>query len=227
MAQNTDKRTASQRIDDLERAVMSIFNVSNNMARENTLIKNAIKLLDNKVDAIVQLATAGKPITNENLDVVMKETEIAELKGKVANLITQGFLVPTEEIAVDSFVVGSETEPDAEDGTLGKVRHARLQFTVQSLAKEIQDKLVGAKVGDTVKFKDDAFVFKVSELYKIVNPTPPSAAPTPESAQNTDAAAPVMDSAPAAEVAPAAPQSSSDANTAAPAATDTTQAAGN
>jgi hypothetical protein len=226
MANNTDKRTASQRIDDLEKAVMSIFNVANNMARENTLIKNAIKLLDNKVDSIVQAATAGKPITNEVLDAIMKENEIEELKGKVDNLIKQGFLVPTDGAAVDSFVVGAETEPDAEDGTPGKVRHARLQFTVQSLAKEIQEKLAGAKPGDTVKFKDDAYVFKVAEVYKIVNPTPPAAAaPATEAPAETSGV--VMDSAPATEAAPAAPQSSTDATTAEPAATDTTQAAGN
>lgn len=208
MANPNDKRTASQRIDDLERAVMSIFNVSNNMARDNTLIKNAIKLLDSKVDAIVQAASTGKEITNEVLTGIMKEKELEELKGKVANLVTQGFLVTADEIAEGAFVVGAETEPDAADGTPGRVVHARLQFTLASLDKEIQDKLLGAKAGSTISFKDDALVFKVQEVYKIVNPTPPAPAP---------------------EAAPAetpAPQSSTDAAPAAPAATDS-QAAGN
>lgn len=229
MANPNDKRTASQRIDDLERAVMSIFNVTNNMARDNTLIKNALKLLDSKVECMMEASVAGDALTDENITIRMKAKELEELKGKVANLVTQGFLVPAEEIAEGAFVVGAETEPDAADGTAGKVIHARLQFTLASLDKEIQAKLIGAKAGSVVSFKDDALVFKVAEVYKIVNPTPPApaVAPAPE------AAAPAADAsvtpAPAAspDAAPAASQSSSDASTAAPAATDTTQAAGN
>lgn len=228
---NTDKRTASQRIDDLERAVMSIFNVANNMSRENTLIKNALKLLDSKTQCMQDALLAGEAVTDEVLTRRMKEKELQELKDKVTNLITQGFLVATDEVGDAAFIVGSECEPDAADGTPGKVVHARLQFTAASLAKEIQDKLKGAKPGSTVTFKDDALVFKVAEVYKIVNPTPPAApAPAVEAAAPApaEAAAPAVETAPApaATEAPAAPQSSSDATTAEPAAS-TDQAAGN
>jgi len=219
MANPQDKRTASQRIDDLERAVMSIFQVANNMSRENTLIKNALKLLDNKVECMQEASIDGEQLTNEVLTRRMKAKELQELKDKVTNLITQGFLVSADAIAEGTFVVGSETEPDAADGTAGKVIHERLQFTLASLEKPIQDKLIGAKAGSVVVFKEDALVFKVQEVYKIVNPTPP-AAPAPEVA-----AAPAADASPVAE-APAASQSSTDATTAEPAA-PTTQAAGN
>ena len=217
--QQQDKRTASQRIDDLERAVMSIFNVANNMSRENTLIKNALKLLNVKVECMTEASVAGEALTDENLTARMKAKELQELKDKVTNLITQGFLVSAEDIAADGFVVGAETEPDAADGTPGKVIHARLQFTVASLQPDIQAKLIGAKAGSTIVFKDDALVFKVAEVYKIVNPTP---APTPEAAAPAENSGVVMDAAPA----PAAEQSSTDATPAAPAAPDT-QAAGN
>lgn len=227
MANPQDKRTASQRIDDLERAVMSIFNVANNMSRENTLIKNALKLLDIKVECIQGALNAGEPLTDEVLTRRMKEKELQELKDKVTNLVTQGFLIPADEVGDAGFIVGAETEPDAADGTPGKVIHARLQFTVASLAKEIQDKLMGAKAGSTVVFKDDALVFKVAEVYKIVNPTPP-AAPAPEAAAPAVEGSPASaaEASPVAEV-PAAPQSSSDATSATPAATETSQAAGN
>lgn len=211
MSNPNDKRTASQRIDDLERAVMSIFNVSNNMARDNTLIKNAIKLLDSKLTAVVELLAGGKTVNDEAVSEIMKAKELQEFKDKVTNLVTQGFLVPADEIAEGAFVVGAETEPDAADGTPGKVVHARLQFTLASLDAAIQEKLKGAKAGSVVTFKDDALVFKVQEVYKIVNPTPP-AAPAPEAAAPAET--------------PAATQSSTDAAPAAPAATDT-QAAGN
>lgn len=167
-----DKRTASQRIDDLERAVMSIFQVTNNMSRDNTLIKNALKLMDNKIGAIMKASVAGEPLTEEVISKYMKEQEVSELKDKVTNLITQGFLVAQDLIEDGTFIVGSEDEPDNADGTPGKVVHSRLQFTLQSLDPAIQEKLKGQKVGSTVVFKDDALVFKVREVYKVVNPTP-------------------------------------------------------
>lgn len=173
-----DKRTASQRIDDLERAVMSIFQVTNNMSRDNTLIKNALKLMDNKIGAIMKASVAGEPLTEEVISKYMKEQEVSELKDKVTNLITQGFLVAQDLIEDGTFIVGSEDEPDNADGTPGKVVHSRLQFTLQSLDPAIQEKLKGQKVGSTVVFKDDALVFKVREVYKVVNPTP--AAPVAE-----------------------------------------------
>src|ERR1700677_328522 len=130
---NNDKRTASQRIDDLERAVMSIFNVSNNMARDNTLIKNAIKLLDSKVVCMMEALVAGEQPTTENISKRMRAKELEELKGKVQNLIDQGYLVKSDDVQEGAFIIGSETEPDAADGTPGKVVHERLQFTLSSL----------------------------------------------------------------------------------------------
>lgn len=177
-----EKRTASQRIDDLERAVMSQFQVLNNMSRDNTLMKNAMKLMDNKMKAMMKASLAAEPMSEENVSKYMKEMEIAELTEKVTNLIEQGFLVAQDVIEEGTFIVGSENEPDLADGTPGKVVHSRLQFNLQSLDQEIQEKLKGAKKGGTVVFKDDALVFKVLEVYKIVNPTPkqPVAAPVAE-----------------------------------------------
>lgn len=199
-----DKRTASQRIEDLERAVMAIYQATNNMARDNSLIKNALKLMDNKIEAIMKASTNGEPLSTEVISRIMKENELEELKERVVNMVNQGFLAPLEAIEDGAFVVGSEDEPDAADGTPGKTIHARLQFSLNTLDKEVQEKLKGAKVGETVKFKDDALVFKVKEIYKIVNPTPVA----PETAP-----APVAEVAPvAAEGSAAAEQSSSDAN---------------
>lgn len=221
-----DKRTASQRIDDLERAVMSIFNVTNNIARDLTLIKNAIKLIDSKVASIMEASCAGKPLTDEVISFIMREKELQELKDKVLNLVTQGFLTPTETAGEGTFVVGSEDEPDAEDGTPGKVVHARLQFTVASLDKDLQSKFTGVKVGETIKFKDDALVFKVKEVYKIINPTPPEVpAGTPLTAEERAAnGLPAL----APDAAPTEPQSSSDAESTqtAPVAAPSSQAAG-
>ncbi len=193
-----DKRTASQRIDDLERAVMSIFQVTNNMARDNQLVKNALKLIDTKITATAQALVAGELPTEEVVSRYMKAIEIAELKEKVTNLINQGFLVASEDIEDGTFIVGSENEPDAEDGTAGKVVHSRLQFTLQSLDPAVQEKLKGHKVGATVRFKDDALVFKVLEVYKIVNPTPvePEAPAAEQSSSNAEATQTAPEAAP-------------------------------
>jgi hypothetical protein len=221
MVNPQDKRTASQRIDDLERAVMSIFQVSNNMARDNSMIKDALKLLGNRVTALIQLLAGnqlGLVVGEDSVDRVMRENQVEELKEKVTNLIEQGFFITADTIGENTFVVGTENEPDEADGTPGKIVHPRLQFTLASLEKEVQDKLLGAKVGDTVTFKENALVFKVQEVYTIVNPTP---APAPEvTAPESETVGDQSKEAPAAE------QSSSDAAQAAPAAPDA-QAAGN
>lgn len=207
--QPNDKRTASQRIDDLERAVMTLYQGSNNMARDLQLAKDAVKLLNNKLSAMQKASNDGEKLTDEVISRIMLENQIEELKGRVKALVDQGVLVATDTITEGTFIVGSEDEPAAADGTPGKTVNHRLQLPLASLEKDIQEKLNGAKIGDVVKFKDDALVFKVLEVYTIVNPTP-AEAPAEQPA------------APA-----AAEQSSSDAAPAAPAAQDPNKAAGN
>jgi hypothetical protein len=216
---NTDKRTASQRIEDLERAVMSLFQVNNNMAKDLTMAKDALKLLNQRVSAVIKLLsnnTTNTLVNEDTVDGEMKNAQMEELKQKVTNLVNQGLLVPAKVVGEGTFIVGTENEKDNEDGTPGKVQHPRVQCTLASLSKDVQDQLVGAKVGDTISFKDVELVFKLQEVYQIVNPTPPGA---PVEQPAAPAAAPAPD---------AAQQSSSDAaQAAAPAADPNTQAAGN
>jgi hypothetical protein len=204
---NQDKRTASQKIEDLERAVMSGFQVSNNMARDLMMIKDALKLLGNKVDSIMKASREKLELNDENISKLMLENNIAELKGKVENLVTQGILKATEEVGDNTFLVGSENDKD------GKVVHPRVQFTYGSLEKDLQEKLKGAKAGQIVTFKDDKLRFVVQEVYAIIPPKAPEA-PAPAVA----AVAPAAPAETPAEAAPAASQSSSDASPAAPAA---------
>lgn len=217
-----DPRTASQRISDLERAVMSVYNAANGMARELGLIKSAMKLLDSKVSAIVEASAAGSPVNDETISAIMRRKELEEFKAKVTNLVEQKVLVPTETIddPAIAFVVGSENEPDAADGTPGKVMHARLQFTIESLGKtpeekkEIQDKFKGAKAGDTITFKAGEAVFKLLETYKVQNPPAPEVPEVVAPAADPNAPAPVTTFVPAdINSVPAATQSSSDAST--------------
>lgn len=185
-----DKRTASEKIEDLERAVMSGFQVSNNMTRDLMIIKDALKLIGNKTDAMMQASVAGEPLNQEVISRIMTENNVKELKGKVQGLVDQGILAPTDVVGDSTFLVGSETESD------GKVVHPRIQFTYGSIDKELQEKLKGAKVGDVVVFKEDKLRFVVGEIYNIVTPKQPE--PEAVAAPGTEAPA-----------APAAEQSSS------------------
>lgn len=208
---DTDKRTASQKIEDLERAVMSGFQVSNNMARDIMIIKDALKLLGNKVDSIMEASQKGLALNDENISKLMLERNITELKGKVENLVTQGILKATDAVGDNTFLVGSENEKG------GKVIHPRVQFTYGSLEKELQEKLKGAKVGDLVTFQEDKLRFSVQEIYAIVPPKAPEA-PVASPSATPAAVAPNGATPVQSFKEPAAEQSSSDASPAAPAA---------
>jgi len=207
---DADKRTASQKIEDLERAVMSGFQVSNNMARDIMIIKDALKLLGNKVDSIMEASQKGLALNDENISKLMLDRNIKELEGKVKNLVDQGILQATEAVGDNTFLVGSENEKG------GKVIHPRVQFTFGSLEKELQEKLKGAKAGDIVTFQEDKLRFVVKEVYAIVPPKAPEA-PAPV-AKAVAPAAPEAVQTFKEPAAPQAEQSSSDASPAAPAA---------
>jgi len=213
MANEKEKRTASERIEDCERAIMSGFQVTNNLARDVMVIKDALKLLNNKVTSIAQASVAGEKLTEEVLAKYMIENNVNDLRGKVENLVNQGVLVPADTAGDNTFLVGSENEAS------GKVVHPRIQFTFGSLEKDLQEKLKGAKVGDIVTFQDDKLRFVVKEIYNIVPPKPePVDTPTADTpAASTDTPAASTDT-PAANPAAANTTTPAASPTAAPAA---------
>lgn len=165
-------RSAAQKIADLENAVMSLFNVADNLAKDLTTVKNALKLLNNKVASIVKASTTGEEISDEVLDRLMIENNCEELAQKVTNMVTQGIVVAEEQVSENSFVVVSEMD-DSE-----KIVNPRLQFALKALSAELQAKLLGAKAGDVLLLEEGKLKVKVLESYKIQEPqlTPPPAA---------------------------------------------------
>lgn len=213
-----DKRTASQRIEDLENALMSLYQTADSMARDVMTLKEAMKLLGNKVDSIVKATNRGEALTDEVLTKIMIENNVEELKQKVANLVTQGLLEAEEAVTAGSFVVGSEIDDK------GEVANPRLQFVVSALNEDIRGKFVGTKPGDVLTLEEGELKFKVSETYKIVQPKSPEQLAEEAAAATQDAAAaeqakvvsePAPEAAPAteasAEVAPAAEAPATDA----------------
>ena len=162
--QKAPKRTASQRIEDLERGVMSFYQTLDNMARDLQTIKDAIKLLGNKLDSVVKASANGEKITDEVISRIMIENNVEELKRKVTDLVTQGILAASDEVKANSFVVGRELSDD------GKVQNPRMQFVVSALHPDVKDKFPGAKVGQTLNLQEGKWKFEVLESYDIVTP---------------------------------------------------------
>jgi hypothetical protein len=161
------KRSAGERLDDLENAVMSLFQLSDNITRDILTIKEALKLLNNKVDAMAKASVSGEQFSDDVLKRIMIENNCAELASKVNAMIEQGFLVSEGEVSENSFVVGEEVDND------GKVLNPRLQFVFQALKPELKEKLLGVKTGDTATITD-VLKFHVSESYRIQQPQAPA-----------------------------------------------------
>lgn len=163
-----EKRTASQRIDDMERGLMALYQTADNMARDLMTIKEAIKLLGNKQDAVVKIIASGETMSDELIAKKMVENNVEELKEKVDNLIAQGVLVPAEEIGPNSFVVGRETDEN------GVVQNPRMQFVVSALQEGVKDKFPGAKAGQVLELQEGKWRFEVMEVYNLATPAAPA-----------------------------------------------------
>lgn len=156
-----DKRTASQRIDDLERGIMALYNTADNLVRDLLTVKEAIKLLGNKLDSVVKASERGQPLNDDVISKIMIENNVEELKQKTTNLINQGFLVASEEVTKTSFVVGRELDDK------GEVVNPRMQFVVGSLDPKVGDKFPGSKVGTILNLEEGKWKFEVLEVYAI------------------------------------------------------------
>src|ERR1035438_7282197 len=76
-------KTAGLRLDDLERALMSLLQNHDRISRDANTVREAIKLLGNKVDALAKANIGGLSPTDETLSQIMIDTNVTELKGKV------------------------------------------------------------------------------------------------------------------------------------------------
>lgn len=185
---NQKQRSATERLSDTEQALQAVFQTLDNMGRDLMLCKDAIKLLGNKLDAVVKAAN----LSDDTISALMVQNNVDELKGKVDALIAQGILEATTTVDAQSFLVIREID-DA-----GKVVNPRLQFTMGALDPAISEKLIGGQPGQTIEVKEGALKVEILEVYGIKTAQP---APAAEAAP-AEATAP--ESAPAAE-APAAP----------------------
>ena len=148
----------------------------------------------------IKASAAGEAITDAVISRIMIENNCEELSQKVKNMVAQGVLVATDQVADDSFLVGSEHN-DA-----GESINPRLQFALLAIQDPaIREKLKGLRTGDSVVMQEGKPKYQVNEIYQIQQPkAPEAAAPAPAAAEAAPAAAPAAEAAPA-EVASDAP----------------------
>src|ERR1039457_4632424 len=120
--QKTDSRTASQKITDLENAVLSALQTTQNLVRDVMILKDTVKLLNNKTTSMAQAAVDGKLPTEETLTKYMISNNVAELDKKVADMVATGTLVAQDQVTDNAFIVGSEEDDQ------GNPTNPRIQF---------------------------------------------------------------------------------------------------
>lgn len=174
-------RTAGQRLDDIERALVNLFQNLEGMSREQNTVRDAIRLLGNKVDALAKANLRGEAPTDETLSQIMIDNNVEELKGKVDGLVKAQVLAPTDIVGDNSFVVGRELAADTD-----KVINPRLQFSLTALAKEVGDKLKGHLIGDVIAIQEGQVRFEVMEVYNIQAPPVVASTTTPTTSETTD-----------------------------------------
>jgi len=212
MSDTENKKTASERLEDLEKTlgqVIQAIQPLQPLANDFLGFREALKLLNNKLDAVVKSINAGGPITDDGLSKLMVENNAKELADKVANMVTQGLLAPSDTVTKDSFVVVNETDPS------GTVVNPRMQFLLSALQnEEIRAKLEGAKVGSGIVVNENGASITVLETYDVSVPQAPAATEAPAAAAPATEAAAASDSAPTADASAATTNAAPDAQAA-------------
>jgi hypothetical protein len=190
MSDKVDHRSALMRIEDLERVVTMLYgataeikNATENLLRmqgDVGLLKEALKLLNRKTEAIVLLSKPESGVTAQAVSDVVTKMNVEDLKAQTAAYLANGQIAPADEVAANSFVVCEEYSTD------GALANPRIQFRLDSQDKATADTLLGKKVGDTVSFGEGKFSAKIVELYSLVPPKAPEAAAPAAAAPATD-----------------------------------------
>lgn len=179
MSENTDKRTATQRIEDLEKVVTMLYQAAQQnqkdmgvlmeVTKDMGLVKEALKILNKKSEAIVQVAAPETGISAESVSAVVVKMNVEELKTQVAGHVANGSLVPVEVSSADSYLVCQEMDAN------GTVVNPRIQFGLDSQDEATKALLTGKKAGDVVSFGENKLSAMVLEIYSIAKPKAPDA----------------------------------------------------
>lgn len=162
------KATSTQKLAALEDKAMAHERNFLVLADEIDQLKVLIQGLNKRLNAAIKAGETEEGLSNQTVqDIIIEENE-KELKGKVDFLVEQGLLkkLGEEDVTnIRSFLVGKEIDSES-----GKVVNPRAQFSVGSLSPDLQEKVIGLKLGDSTSFREEDPDFVVTELYSIVDP---------------------------------------------------------
>lgn len=188
MEKKEQTKTALQRLEGLESAAslldQAIANLTTNL--QNTM--DAFSALSTRVEAIIRCGSEGLQINGQNISAKLIEIHTEDLKAKINDLVEKGLAVSSEEIKENSFVVGRELDPQTNE-----LANPRIQFPLFGLKKELKEKLLGKRFGDTVQVSEGRNILEVMEIYDLTIPSlkaSTDAAPAEASAEDAAAAAP-------------------------------------
>jgi FKBP-type peptidyl-prolyl cis-trans isomerase (trigger factor) len=133
-----------------------------NIARENEILKDALQLLHEKLDAVITLQNRGLPLNDDNINEAVVEMKENSLKERVTEMLQQGSIEPVDTVGEDSLIVSRELSKE------GKVENPRLQFLVGRLVDELRSKFVGKKVGDLIQGEENKLDIEIMEIYNLV-----------------------------------------------------------
>jgi hypothetical protein len=179
MSKKTEKRTATQRIEDLEKVLASVYQAVMThreaiealapVKEDMALVKDALKLINKRVEAVVQAAKPESGITSQSVSDLLVQMNVADLASQVQGHLANGHLSPTDTVAKDTFLVCEEFDSN------GTMVNPRIQFRLDSQDAQTQELLTGKKVGETVTFGEGKLSAKITEVYALTLPTPPQA----------------------------------------------------
>lgn len=133
-----------------------------NLSRENEILKDALQLLHEKLDAVISLQNKGLPLLDENINEAVVEMKVNELKQRVDTMLQNGTITTSEVVGEDSLIVSRELNKQ------GVVENPRLQFLVGRLVDELKGKFVGKRAGDLVVGEDSKLDIEIMEIYDLV-----------------------------------------------------------
>lgn len=156
------KQTAAQRIEALEQQFLASIQNNQILAGELDNLRQTMAALARRLNATIKSGEQGE-ISNDLVNQLLVEENTAELKGKIDYLLEQGVLEEAKEEAIHqkSFVIGRELDEEK------NVINPRIQFALVSIAPEIQESLMGKKVGDVIVNEQDGLSLEVVELLDI------------------------------------------------------------
>lgn len=154
--QTTTLDNATKRTGEME---MILYNLS----RESEILRDALQLMHDKLEAVVALSNGGKPLTNENINETVTSLKEQSLKDRVTSMEESGHIAPVDVVGSESLIISRELD---EGGT---VVNPRLQFMVGRLNDVLKSKFVGRGTGDLVPGEENKLDIEIMEIYDFVD----------------------------------------------------------